>query len=157
MALPGTSERVPFHTARHVNDRIERMTLWNLEYYTAHPEQIGERLRELDQEWDIERTLMTQAASVSLVGIIFGVLFSRKWFVLPAIVNGFLLQHALQGWCPPLGVLRRLGVRTQAEIDMERYALKALRGDFSNVAVEGQSPARQIFDAVTGCFEQMAA
>jgi hypothetical protein len=35
----------------------------------------------------------------------------------------FLLQHGLQGWCPPLPVLRRLGVRTQREIDAEKYAL----------------------------------
>ena len=45
-------------------------------------------------------------------------------------MTGFLLQHALQGWCPPVPVFRRLGVRTTAEIDRERYALKALRGDF---------------------------
>ena len=43
------------------------------------------------------------------------------------------LQHAVQGWCPPLAVWRRLGVRTQSEIDEERYALKALRGDFRDV------------------------
>ena len=55
---------------------------------------------------------------------------NRKFFVLPALVAGFLLQHALQGWCPPVPLLRRLGFRTTAEIDYERYALKALRGDF---------------------------
>ena len=31
---------------------------------------------------------------------------------------------------PPVPILRRLGVRTAREIDIERYALKALRGDF---------------------------
>jgi hypothetical protein len=30
-------------------------------------------------------------------------------------------------------VLRRLGVRTRSEIDREKFALKALRGDFKNV------------------------
>jgi hypothetical protein len=48
-------------------------------------------------------------------------------------VTAFLLQHALQGWCPPVPVFRRLGVRTTAEIDRERYALKALRGDFKRL------------------------
>lgn len=159
MTLPGTSERVPRHTARRLNERIERMTLWNLEYYAGHPEQIEDRLRELDQEWDIERTLEANAASVTLIGVVFGTLFSRKWFLLPAMVGGFLLQHALQGWCPPMGIFRRLGVRTQAEIDMERYALKALRGDFINVhsSAEGETPARKIFDAVGKPYEQMAA
>lgn len=45
-------------------------------------------------------------------------------------MTGFLFQHAIQGWCPPLPILRRLGFRTAEEINQERYALKALRGDF---------------------------
>ena len=121
--------------------------LCNLEYYTSHPDQIDERLRELDREWDIERVLETQAASISILGVMMGATVNKKWFVLPGIVGGFLLQHALQGWCPPVPIFRRLGVRTQGEIDMERYALKALRGDFSNITGNG-SPTRAILDAV---------
>jgi hypothetical protein len=45
-----------------------------------------------------------------------------------------LLQHAVQGWCPPIPILRRLGFRTADEINRERYALKALRGDFDSIA-----------------------
>ena len=54
----------------------------------------------------------------------------RRWLALPAIVTGFLFQHAFQGWYPPLPILRRLGFRTADEINQERHALKALRGDF---------------------------
>jgi hypothetical protein len=102
-------------------------------YYTRHPEQIDQRLAELDEEWDIERTLQANAATVGLVGTAFSLVFGRRWLVLPALVSGFLLQHAVQGWCPPLAVFRRLGVRTTHEIDTERYALKALRGDFKDI------------------------
>jgi hypothetical protein len=35
-------------------------------------------------------------------------------------------------------IFRRKGVRTRREIDAEKYALKALRGDFSNVPVNGE-------------------
>jgi hypothetical protein len=35
---------------------------------------------------------------------------------------------------PPLPVFRRLGVRRSSEIEQERYALKALRGDFRQAA-----------------------
>jgi hypothetical protein len=49
------------------------------------------------------------------------------------LVTGFLLQHAVQGWCPPVKYFRRRGVRTAEEIAEERFALKALRGDFRNV------------------------
>ena len=45
----------------------------------------------------------------------------------------FLLQHAVQGWCPPVPFFRRRGVRTAREIEIERYALKALRGDFGPI------------------------
>jgi hypothetical protein len=48
-------------------------------------------------------------------------------------VTAFLFQHAVQGWCPPVPILRRLGFRTVTEIEQERHALKALRGDFARV------------------------
>jgi len=54
----------------------------------------------------------------------------------------FCLQHALQGWCPPLTLFRRLGIRTQREIDDERTALKALRGDFADVHVQDGDDVR---------------
>ena len=60
----------------------------------------------------------------------------------------FLLQHALQGWCPPLPLLRRLGVRTQAEIERERYALKAIRGDFAGVGTRSGRDASPVEDAL---------
>jgi hypothetical protein len=31
--------------------------------------------------------------------------------ILPALVTAFLFQHAVQGWCPPVPILRRLGFR----------------------------------------------
>jgi hypothetical protein len=65
------------------------------------------------------------------VGLGLGVFKDRRWLAIPALVQGFFLMHALQGWCPPLPVLRRLGFRTVMEIDRERNALKALRGDFA--------------------------
>lgn len=94
---------------------------------------ISARIAELDREWDIERYLETLAPSLALTGIALSLLGGRKWLLLPATVLGFFLQHAIQGWCPPLAVLRRRGVRTRREIEEERYALKALRGDFAGL------------------------
>lgn len=132
--LPATTRRVSDHTPKHVNERIRCRTEARLtELATAGPAAIERRLEELDREWDIERALEANAASVSLVGLGFGTFVNRRFFALPVIVAGFLLQHALQGWCPPLPVLRRLGYRTQSEIEQERYALKILRGDFREV------------------------
>lgn len=126
MELPGTAERVPQHTAANVNRALRRSTKEDLVYYRDHPEEIDQRLQELEKEWDIERTLEATAASATLVGV--GLAFvSRRFLFLPGIVAGFLLQHALQGWCPPLAVFRRLGYRTEREIEGERRGLKTLR------------------------------
>jgi hypothetical protein len=116
----------------------------------AGPAAIERRLAELDQEWDIERYLETMAPTFTLIGLALGVTKSRAWLILPAVVQTFFLQHALQGWCPPIPLLRRLGIRTMDEINQERYALKALRGDFQQVV-----PAQEAYDGRVG--EALAA
>lgn len=132
--IPTTVERVPEHTAEHVNEQIRRQTEENVaRYAAAGDEAIDRRLSELDEEWDIERTLEANAATLAAVGAGLALLTDRRFALLPLVVGGFLLQHAVQGWCPPIPVFRRLGFRTSAEIDYERYALKALRGDFRDV------------------------
>ena len=128
--MANTATRVPRHTAAEINERIRRETEQRIAWYVAHPEEIDRRLRELDREWDIERMIEANASTLALTGIALGVTGDRRWLALPAIVTAFLLQHAVQGWCPPVPILRRLGFRTAAEIGRERYALKALRGDF---------------------------
>lgn len=132
MELPDSRHRVPAHTDDAVNRRIDRHMRYRLEYYAHHPQEIGERLRELDREWDVERALEANAAGVGLAGLLLALLRGRQYLLLPLAVCGFLLQHALQGWCPPLAIFRRLGLRTRDEIAVERQALKILRGDFKD-------------------------
>lgn len=127
MALPSTVNRVPEHTAEHVNEQIRMRTQRSVDYYRQHPQLIGRRLRELDREWDIERTLEANAATLIVAGSVLGLTVSRRFLGIPLVVGGFLLQHALQGWCPPLPVFRRLGMRTAAEIQAERSALEQVR------------------------------
>lgn len=129
-----TSHRVRAHTAARINESIRRRTAASVAFHAQHPDLIPERLHELDVEWDIERLLETMSATISIVGLI-GAATGRssKWLLLPLSVQAFFLQHAVHGWCPPLPILRRLGFRTSAEIDEERYALKAIRGDFHDV------------------------
>lgn len=123
--LPSTVERVPNSTADYVNDRIQRQTKENIERYRmAAPERIQQRLRELDEEWDIERTLEANASIAALAGLGLGAFVDKRFYAVPAVVAAFLLQHALQGWCPPVPIFRRLGIRTQPEIESERHALE---------------------------------
>lgn len=150
--FPSTVDRVPAHTAEETNEQIRRQTEASIAHYArAGSAAIERRLKELDEEWDIERTLEANAATASLIGLTLGATVDRRWFLFPAVVAGFLLQHALQGWCPPLPFFRSRGIRTASEIDYERYALKALRGDFKTVGGEptaGDSyRAREAFEA----------
>jgi hypothetical protein len=127
-------DRVRANTAPDINRRIDNQIEENVRYYSGQPrERISQRVRDLDEEWDIERVLQAMASSLSLTGIMLGATADRRWFLLPTVVLSFLLVHAIQGWCPPVPLLRRLGVRTREEIDRERYALKALAGDFEGV------------------------
>lgn len=131
--FPPTTKRVAANTAEHINQRVRQQTEAVLTYFADHPKEIGHRLEQLDREWDIERTLGANAASFSLLGLALAVNRDSRWLALPVGVAAFLLQHALQGWCPPVPVFRRLGVRTATEIDHERCALKVLRGDFRDI------------------------
>ena len=134
MAIPSTRDRVPAHTAEHVNARIERETAERVRMLVANPNAIGERLRALDEEWDVERAIEANASVLAFIGVVLGYFVHPYWLALPALVTAFLFQHAIQGWCPPIPVLRRLGFRTTYEIERERHALKAVRGDYDAVS-----------------------
>jgi len=148
--LPPTTTRVPLHTPDEYNQAIRRRSEESVARVAAAGSQaIDRRLQELDSEWDIERCLEANASSLCLAGVTLGAFVDRRLLVLPALVAGFLLQHALQGWCPPVPLFRRLGFRTQREIDDERCALKALRGDFRGLAdgAAGRGDHRRALEA----------
>lgn len=132
--FPSTTDRVPQNTSEAVNQWIRHQTEQNVaQHAPGGRAAIAGRLTELDNEWDIERTLEANAASAVLIGLALGTFVDKRFYLLPAAVGAFLLQHALQGWCPPLPIFRRLGIRTQGEIEEERFALKAIRGDFQGI------------------------
>jgi hypothetical protein len=140
--LPATAHRVELQTHPRLNDAIRQRTdaeIVRLE--DAPPADIDLRLQALDREWDVERLLQANASVIVLLGLALATRVDRRFLLLPAGVFSFFAQHALQGWCPPIPVFRRLGVRTQREIERERYALKALRGDFDGIPPKDQAPA----------------
>lgn len=138
-------------TLRQIDTTIEEKIL----YYSTQPkETISQRITQLEQEWDIERWLETNASSLALAGLILGLTKSRKYLLLSGTVLSFLLMHAIQGWCPPVPLLRKFGVRTRSEIDREKFALKVLRGDFQDVSRNPdafkKNPATEVISAVKG-------
>jgi hypothetical protein len=135
-------DRVRAHTAHHVNERIDTETEQRILRAAgkAGPE-LSRHIDALDAEWDVERWLETNASALAFTGTVLGLLVNKKFFAIPCLVLPFLFQHAVQGWCPPIPILRRKGVRTRREIDREKYALKALRGDFSELGHNGGDPS----------------
>lgn len=129
-------DRVRRNTSATTNIEIDEAMKERIRFYAARSRQeISARIEELEKEWDIERLLAVNMSSLSLSGLALGFFVNKRWLLLPAIVLGFYVQHSLQGWCPPLPVFRKMGVRTRPEIEQEKYALKMLRGDFDNVAL----------------------
>jgi hypothetical protein len=140
--LPATSTRVEQNTAPELNHAVRKRADAELERLQgASNEQFIARLEELDREWDIERLLQVNASSLALTGLALAYTVDRRFLWLPAGIFTFLAQHAWQGWCPPIPLFRRLGVRTAREIERERYALKVMKGDFDHVPAPGQADA----------------
>ena len=139
--LPPTQRRVELNTAAEINERNRLLMERRLrEFEGADREVINARIFELENEWDIERTLQANAAIVSLLSLGLSMMHSRKWLLLTGTVAGFLLQHALQGWCPPVPIFRQRGVRTSREIYEEIAALRGMQGG-SSISTEADKAA----------------
>lgn len=142
-------QRVRINTASSRNAEIDEMTFDNIKRYAGKSnEEISQRIKELDEEWDIERILDLNMSALAITGFFMSGLAGRRWLVLPAVVAGFFAQHAIQGWCPPLNLLRSLKIRTQDEIAQEKHALKAMRGDYKDIKSPGDAfiAARKLDD-----------
>lgn len=125
--LPSTQTKVNDNTPDYINQQIERETEASVNYYKRQGESaIRGRIDELEHEWDTERVLEVNMASIALGSSILALAANKKWAFLSGAVSIFMIQHALQGWCPPLTVIRRMGVRTLNEINREKKALENL-------------------------------
>jgi len=108
-------EKTPLHEYAHKGKKV-----------------ISERLDELNKEWDVERTLLLNAAIISVTGALLGAFVNKKWFVLSAVAGFVMAEEAITGWSPPSAIMKKLGKRTREEIQRERTGLKTFKGDFKN-------------------------
>ena len=116
--LPATSTRVSEHTSPHSNERsIARSTKRGhlLERWSCFDHH---RLAELENEWDMERTLQTNFAVVTMIGIALTALVDRRcsFFRRGSRFHGSAL---VTGMVPPVPIFRRQGFRTTNEIDAD--------------------------------------
>lgn len=133
--IPKSVNRLALNTNMKSNEKILNGIYKNIVYYkTRDTNEISKRIDELQHEWDTERILEANAAAVILASLILGKFANRKWLILSCGASAFLLQHAIQGWCPPLPIIRSLGKKTPYELLAEITALKILRGDFKDLS-----------------------
>ncbi len=132
--FPPSAKRVFLSTNKQVNQKIKTETLKRIKLYRDKtPIELSERINQLNKEWDTERILEANASFIILISSILGFVFSYYWFFLVGVISFFLLVHAIQGWCPPVPLIRRLGIRTPEEISDEKTVIKYIRGDFANI------------------------
>lgn len=126
-------DKVRKNTAEKVNRKIDQCTKENIERFSnGTREVIQNRIKKLNEELDIEQALKLTSGANVLIGIGLGLTVNKRWLLLSAISSAFLIQHSLQGWCPPLPVLRKRGVRTREEINQEIDALKERLSTYSS-------------------------
>lgn len=89
---------------------------------------IERRLTELAKEWDVDRVLMLNFATLVFAQLV-AATRDRRWLWGPLVQTPFLAMHATLGWCPPSLWFRPLGFRTRFEIQAEREALLKRLGD----------------------------
>jgi hypothetical protein len=152
-SMPNETDRVRRNTTPDALARIDSKIEENIRFYASQPNHvISRRIEELEREWSTERWLEANASSLGLTTLLLGLTVSKKWLLATGGVLGFLLLHAMDGWCPPLPLLRSLGIRTRGEIDRERYALKFLRGDFKSIPSSPEelkkNPAVDVYNAI---------
>jgi hypothetical protein len=146
-------DRVRRYTSPEMLQKIDEQIEHNVAFYASQPDEvIAERIRELQQEWSINRFLQAKVAAMGLLGGLLGFSVSKKWALLTIGGFGLLLFHGLRGWDPRITPLRRFGLRTRSEIDRELYALKAARGDFKKFPADRPAqapiPVHEILQAV---------
>ncbi|MDQ3367474.1 MAG: hypothetical protein M3680_18800 [Myxococcota bacterium] len=118
------------HTTDRVNRVLDQETRSVLAQIGDEPHAIRQRLGALDREWHLDRALMglfsvlgTVTAHRSMSALRHG----RRWSPWRALFwaqLGFLMHHAVRGWCPPVTLLRRIGFRSAQEISAERVVLE---------------------------------
>lgn len=152
MAITSHDEdRVKEATPSSINQKIENDTWQRISSYIGKSEaEISARIKELNKEWDIERYLGVNMSTLAMSGLILNAATKNKnWLILPGVVLTFFMQHAVQGWCPPLPLLRKLNIRTSKEIEQEKYALKLIRGDFNEVTTATHQETENVKKAIS--------
>ncbi len=121
--LPPTEERVPLHTRTSDNVLIAVEAIARVKnHFNSPPSVITESIEKLESQWDIERVLEFNASALSLISFVLAwYLHSWKPLLFAFAIAFFLLQHAIQGWCPPVPIFRSMVITSIEQTQLLSY------------------------------------
>eukprot|EP00762_Andalucia_godoyi_P005999 ANDGO_00085.mRNA.1 hypothetical protein ACA1_197720 len=148
-------DRTRIYASTKLNQKLDENLAESIRAYIDHSfEEITQRIEVLNKEWGMERLLELSASALITVALASLLFTSRgsllKKLILPVSASAFLMQHAIQGWCPPFSVLRAFGVRPSAQIFSEKIIMKLLRGDFAPLLEHLSHKDRDIVEKILG-------
>lgn len=126
-------DHLMLYSNTRTSDCLSQRTRDNVARYAAvSPLLLNQRLDELAGEWWAER-VATAALSVAALMLLPVAYLDPGLLLVPGALVALLLLQTVFAWSPIMPLMRLMGYRTACEIWNERYALKALRGDFQRL------------------------
>jgi hypothetical protein len=112
----------------------DRPTARSIRFYATHSSDLlNQRLKQLESETPIESIIHQNGGLLTIAGLILFLIRRRRWWIVPLTMATLQLQFSCTNRGPLVSFLRRRGLRSRREIEGEKLALRALRGDFSAV------------------------
>lgn len=112
---------------------------------------LDDRLKALEGEPELETVAILGLAGAGILAFAFGILGSRLWRIAAWLALPLIFAQALGRFRSARELLGGLGMRSRREIEEEKYALKALRGDFRDFGAgitEAQGDPARALEAV---------
>ena len=106
-----------------------RTTETTMNYFTATPESVDNRLKELEKEWDLERVHELNASFSGLNGTLLGKILDKHFASLPFSTSTRLVNETPYEWNPSITLFESLGYRPKHEIEKEKQFLQTLKNE----------------------------
>lgn len=116
----------------------------------AGPQAISDRLDDLDREWSAGRMTKATIGVLIVAGLFLTALANPWWLILPAVGGFFLLQYLFSRTSWLGATFQEMGFRSGADIDQEKFALRALRGDFKNLPTVHEIESKEDISRLEG-------
>jgi len=131
--LPQTIPTAPTHPSAAECMRRQDLECRLAKLTDAGPHAITDRINQLEWEWTAGRMTKVTLGVTILLGFALTALLGPWWLILPAAAGLFLLQYLFSRTSWLGAMFHEMGYRRGCEVEQEKLALRALRGDFRHL------------------------